>query len=96
MKLKKQTYEVQKRTKPVVEIVWLDHCGGSKWQNYDPNHDGKLIVCHSVGYLIDETNDTYVLTGDFGQPPGLPYGRMIVIGKHLVISKKVISKRKTR
>ena len=94
-KLRKQKYEIRKRNCPLVELIWLDHCGISSggWTNFDASEDAKLLVCHSVGYLINETNDTYTLAGDFGQPPATPWGRVLNIGKALTLSKRVLSKK---
>ena len=91
----KNTYTIQNRNIPIIELVWLDHVGSEGWQTYDPDRgDGKLAVCHSVGYLIDETLDTYILAQSYGQPPSMPWNGRHNVAKELVIKKKILFKRK--
>ena len=92
----KNTYQIKKVRGPIIELVWLDHCSHRRaWINYKPEEgDGALLVCCSVGYLVDETADTFVLAQSQGQPPGVPWDGMLVIAKELVIRKRVLSKSK--
>jgi hypothetical protein len=91
MKQKTNRYELHKRTVPVVEITWLDHWSSSDWRPID-EADSKLLVCHSVGYLIAETKDTYTLAQSHAQSSMNAWAGVHAIAKALVIKKKVLSK----
>lgn len=90
-KLQRNSYGIHPRTIPVIEVTWLDHWGSDHWRKYDPDEDGKLLVCHSIGYLIDETKDTYVLAQTYAQDNSHPWAGMHVVAKDLVIKKKILS-----
>ena len=90
----KNHYKINKRSLPVVELIWWDHCGSHGWQNYNQREgDGELIVAHTVGYLLDETNDTYVLAQTHAQTRNNQWNGTMILAKELVLKKKILSKK---
>lgn len=88
----KLVYEIIRRDLPVVEIIWHDHHGSSMWTSISDD-DRKLLVCHSVGYLVEETVDAVILANTYCQPPGGgPWNGIQTIAKKLIIRRKILSK----
>ena len=89
--MKKQPYyNITKVRKPLVYLVWLDHARyGNGWREYKRENKGELLICHSVGFIIDETKDAYILADSFGQD-AVPWNGMHVIAKALVLKKHIL------
>ena len=73
---------------PILEIVFLDHCSNDGW-NKNENHD--LLIVHTAGYLIHETEDNIQIAQSLAQSEDEPFGDIITIAKDLILSRKKLS-----
>jgi len=57
----KQSKSSGRRSKKAykVEISWVDATGHTGWQSVDEAMDRRLVLMHTLGYLID-SNDKFV------------------------------------
>ncbi len=74
-------------TPPMVKVIWIDtnECSLSTWQTKEELLDSKLCVIDSLGYLMEETNDYLIISGDKDHDNlDDQYGRSQIIPKGVV------------
>jgi hypothetical protein len=69
---------------PVVHIEWWDHTGDASWFDKESIKETGAVKCRTIGYLIEETKQTYKVVDTITSDNG--YGGLSVILKSCVIS----------
>ena len=72
---------------PMVNVIWIDtnECSLSTWQTKEELLDSKLCIIDSLGYLMEETNDYVIISGDKDhENSDDQYGRSQIIPKGVV------------
>jgi hypothetical protein len=53
---------------PIVEVEWLDSIGSARWRELGELlelQDDRFLRHHSIGYLVQETDESVLLLGSF-------------------------------
>lgn len=53
--------------KIIVEIHWLDSVGLAGWKSPEDWLRDASMIHHSVGWLVDETDDSYIISSSIGE-----------------------------
>ena len=53
----------------IIYVEWVDsiRSGGNVWTDMEAAEQGKLATCKSAGFLIQETDDSLLVAGHFGE-----------------------------
>lgn len=77
---------------PIVIIKWMDHSSCDTWiSENDMEKYASLAECWSIGWLIKETEEAYVINAAFGDE-GTPFGAIQTIGKGIGVEVKYVGK----
>jgi len=79
---------VSKKNK-AIKIKWVDSCYSNGWARLDAEYDKEDIVVHTVGFVIDEDEETVTISssvsgGKFCHSP-------LTIPKVAILNKKSVS-----
>ena len=84
-------YEVEQMGPSIWQVDWVDsYTMEGSWQSsqiLNELNESSLCRCTTVGYLVKDTGNSYVMAGSRN---GTEYGGVMVIPKGAVTSKKII------
>lgn len=73
----------------ILEITWIDACGGDAWIEVGDLKAKKISRITTVGYLVKEKEDSITLTMSFDEEHEM-YGAFLVIPKINIKKKRIL------
>ncbi|SRR5258708_5772939 len=76
------------RKLPLLDVTWKDHAVSGKGEGWRRLDDVKVasLLCYSVGYLVDETDDAIALAGNVAADAAV--GEITTILKSCIVKRK--------